>query len=94
MNRAMDEKVPVSHPFAGRMGGNLAFTLSRNDTEFDEIAHSTPDAVSSLTWKDSFDLRAFRDVELWKQAILEGLATCMMVWTSALFCYTLVPLVP
>lgn len=94
LNRATEEIVPVSYPFAGRIGGNLAFTLSRNDEHYDEKVQTTPDAVSSLTWKESFDLRAFRDVELWKQAILEGWATSMMVWTSGLLCYALVPLVP
>ncbi|KDQ12155.1 hypothetical protein BOTBODRAFT_189428 [Botryobasidium botryosum FD-172 SS1] len=81
--RHVSEEV-LSRPFAGRLGGNQAFTLSKDDPDYDEKRRSTPDAATSLSWRESFDLRAFRDGELWTQAVFEGWATSMLVWTSGL----------
>jgi len=78
----------LSRPFVGRLGGNQAFTLSKDDPNYDEKLRKTPDAAPSLTWRGSFDLRGFRDVELWKQAVLEGWATSMLVWISGLLSLT------
>lgn len=83
----------ISRPFVGRLGGNRAFTLDVADPNFDEKHRSTPDAGPSFTWKESFDLRGFVDVELWKQAILEGWATSLLVWITGLAAYSLTPTV-
>jgi hypothetical protein len=84
----------ISRPFVGRLGGNRAFTLDVADPNYDEKLRNTPDAGPSFTWKESFDLRGFVDAELWKQAILEGWATTMLVWITGLAAYSLVSTVP
>lgn len=81
----------VSRPFAGRLGGNQAFTLSEDDPNYDEKLRSTPDAGSGLTWKESLDLNGFRDVELWKQAMLECWASSMLTWVTGLLGFTFAP---
>ena len=84
----------ISRPFVGRLGGNRAFTLDVNDPNYDEKLRNTPDAGSSFTWRESFDLRGFVDAELWKQAILEGWATGLIIWLTGLAADSLVPTVP
>lgn len=87
--RATDQL--LSRPFVGRLGGNQAFTLSEDDPNYDEKLLLTPDASPCFTWRESFDLRGFKDVELWKQAVLEGWATSMLVWVTGLLGYALSP---
>jgi hypothetical protein len=84
----------ISRPFVGRLGGNQAFTLDVADPDYDEKLKNTPDAGSSFKWKESFDLRGFVDGELWKQAILEGWATSLIVWITGLVAYSLAPTIP
>lgn len=91
MHRPSEEV--VSRPFVGRLGGNQAFTLSQDDPDYDEKIRRTPDAVPSFSWKESFDLRGFREAELWKQAILEGWASSMLVWINGLAAFTFAPTV-
>jgi hypothetical protein len=79
----------ISRPFLGRLGGNGAFTLDESDPNYDEKIRHTPDAGPSFTWKESFDLRGFLDVELWKQAFLEGWATAMLIWITGVPAYAL-----
>jgi hypothetical protein len=62
----------VSRPFAGRLGGNHEFTLSPDDPHYETTLEKTPDALPIFLWSDSFELRSFRDKELWKQALIEG----------------------
>lgn len=75
----------VSRPFAGRIGGNQQFTVSPEDAQFDEITAEVPDAVANFSWKSSLDLRGFRDTELWKQAIIEGIGTSLQIYISGLY---------
>jgi hypothetical protein len=84
----------ISRPFVGRLGGNQAFTVSRDDPDYDEKLKHTPDAAPLFTWREAFDFAGFRDVDLWQQAVLEGWGTSMLVWISGLVAYTLVPTVP
>lgn len=79
----------ISRPFVGRLGGNQAFTLSKDDPNYDEKLRTTPDASPCFTWQETFDLSGFGDVELWKQAVLEAWATSMLVWITGLLGYTL-----
>ena len=62
----------ISRPFAGRVGGNQHFTIEADTSEKDSLLQRIPDAAPYLTWRESFDLRPFREVELWKQAAVEG----------------------
>ncbi|KIW83668.1 hypothetical protein Z517_02914 [Fonsecaea pedrosoi CBS 271.37] len=73
----------LSAPFAGRLGGNLEFTLDRSDPQNEELLKKVPDAAPNLTLKESFDLRGFREVELWKASMVEFVGTMIFVWASA-----------
>lgn len=63
----------VTEPFAGRLGGNQQFVLSETEPGYEKAVARTPDAALHLTWTESFDLRSFIDLELWKQAVFESL---------------------
>lgn len=79
----------ASRPFAGRIGGNAEFTVSPDDTSFAKI----PDARPTFTWAQSFHLAAFADIELWKEATIEAVGTCLEVYISGLAAVGLGPLV-
>src|SRR5438128_1745526 len=74
----------ASRPFAGRIGGNQEFTLDPCDTSFTSTLEKLPDAGSIFTWKQSFSFRAFADIELWKEAFIEYVGTCLQTWLSGL----------
>jgi hypothetical protein len=76
----------ASRPFAVRLGGNQEFTS--DDASFTRI----PDAAASFSWKPSFHLQAFADVELWKASLIECVGTCLQVHTSGLVSAGLDPL--
>ncbi|OAP63447.1 hypothetical protein AYL99_02674 [Fonsecaea erecta] len=73
----------LSAPFAGRLGGNQEFTLDRADPQNEELLKKVPDAAPNLTLQESFDLRGFREVELWKAALIEFVGTLIFAWASA-----------
>src|ERR1700761_4964416 len=60
-------------PFAGRRGGNLQFVLDRNDPENARLLEKVPDAAPYITIRQSFDLRGFTRLTLWKAAVMEAL---------------------
>jgi hypothetical protein len=76
----------ASRPFAVRLGGNQEFTS--DDASFTRI----PDAAASFSWKPSFHLQAFADVELWKASLIECVGICLQVYTSGLVSAGLDPL--
>jgi len=82
----------VPNPLVGHSGRNRAFTFDVTEPNYDN-PRSTPGAGSPLTWKEIFDLREFLDAEMWKQAILEGWGTSLLVWLTGLAGYSLVPTV-
>ncbi|KAF2660890.1 MIP transporter [Lophiostoma macrostomum CBS 122681] len=75
----------ASRPFAGRIGGNQEFTLSPEDLSFPGIVSKVPDAAPTFTWQQSFSLQAFSDVELWKEATIEGVGTCLQIYLAGLY---------
>jgi hypothetical protein len=77
----------ASRPFVGRLGGNQEFTS--DDASLSKI----PDATAAFSWKQSFSLEAFADVELWKASVIECVGTCLQVYTSGLVSAGLGPLV-
>ncbi|KAF2016459.1 aquaporin-like protein [Aaosphaeria arxii CBS 175.79] len=87
----MQEPSVSSRPFVGRIGGNQEFTLPRNDSHYSTIAEKVPDVSGTFTWRDSFRLIAFADGELWKEATLEGVGTCLQIFLSGLFSIGLGP---
>jgi hypothetical protein len=63
-------------PFAGRIGGNQEFTLDQSDPNSKRILKEIPDAAPFVTWKASFDLNQFWQINLWKAALIEGWGEC------------------
>ncbi|KAF2243337.1 hypothetical protein BU26DRAFT_523667 [Trematosphaeria pertusa] len=82
-----DDHVPpvASRPFAGRIGGNQEFILSPSDSSFDKVTSKAPDAAATFSWKQSFSPRGFADVELWKEATIEGVGTCLLNYLAGLY---------
>jgi hypothetical protein len=68
-----------SRPFAGRIGGNQEFILSADDA-----STTLPDAAAIFSWHQSFYPHAFADIELWKEAFIEGVGTCLQTYLSGL----------
>ena len=62
-----------SLPFAGRIGGNQDFTVDRSDPSGSnaDLIKKTPDAAPLLTLRDALDLNGFRQLIVWKSAIIE-----------------------
>lgn len=60
-------------PFAGRLGGNQAFIVNRDDASNATTLQNVPDAAPGMTLAEQFDLRPFRTIWLWKAAALEGM---------------------
>jgi hypothetical protein len=81
----------ASRPFAGRIGGNQEFTVSPNDSDFHSVISKQPDAAAEFTWAQSLGLHGFVDLELWKQATLEGVGTCLQNYLAGLYSIGLAP---
>ncbi|KAL9620706.1 MAG: hypothetical protein Q9160_004842 [Pyrenula sp. 1 TL-2023] len=62
-------------PFVGRIGGNQDFAVSKRTPGAKQILEKTPDAGYFLTWKESFDLNGFWNIELYKSALIEAWAS-------------------
>lgn len=69
---------PISHPqqapitpFAARLGGNQEFVVDRDDPRNAALLQDIPDAASHMTLRQALDLRGFRQVELWRAALME-----------------------
>jgi hypothetical protein len=62
-------------PFAGRLGGNQAFIIDRDDASSAVVLQDVPDASPGMTLAEQFDLGPLRSVRLWKAAVLEGMGT-------------------
>lgn len=60
-----------STPFVGRLGGNQAFVLDRNELD-SAVLKAEPDAAPGMSLKEQFDLRPFQTIGLWKAAFMEG----------------------
>jgi hypothetical protein len=66
----------TTRPFIGRVGGNQGFVLDRHNAANAEILREQPDSAPCMTLKEQFDLRGFRNLGLWKAALIEGLGAC------------------
>ena len=80
-NEKRQPTIALSRPFAGRIGGNQEFTVEPDEG----IAVKVPDAGYIFTWKQSFELQAFSDIDLWKEATIEGVGTCLQTFLSGLY---------
>ncbi|KAG0126855.1 aquaporin-like protein [Tuber indicum] len=68
--------------FAGRIGGNQRFTISRFDPEFQQIKKDRPDATTEGTWAELCDLRGLGKMEIWKSGFIEFWASLLMTFTT------------
>lgn len=62
----------TTRPFIGRLGGNQGFVLDRHNAANAEILKEQPDSAPCMTLGEQFDLRGFRNLGLWKAALIEG----------------------
>jgi hypothetical protein len=60
-------------PFVGRLGGNQEFVLDRNDSANAELLKEQPDAAPYMTIREQLDLNGFKNLGLWKSALIEGI---------------------
>jgi hypothetical protein len=74
-NSALSAPVAPVTPFAGRLGGNQEFIVNRYDPDNAALIEQIPDAAPLIPVKDIFDLRGFRQRELWKAGVMEGVGT-------------------
>lgn len=78
-------------PFAGRIGGNQIFTAATSDPSYEKITKTVPDAIGDPTWAAILDPRGFRELFLWKTAVIEGVGMCLQVYISGLFSVGIIP---
>jgi len=62
-----------TNPFIGRLGGNQEFVLDRNDAANAELLKEQPDAAPYMTIRQQLDLNGFKNLGLWKSALIEGI---------------------
>ena len=67
---------PTSLLFAGRLGGNQEFIIDRNDPAHAALLRKTPDAAPFMSLRQTFDLGGFREMDLWKAGLIEGIGEC------------------
>lgn len=91
--KSRTDHVPLvaSRPFVGRIGGNQEFTISPSDSSNRELIAKVPDAAATFSWKQSLRLDAFSDIDLWKEATIEGIGTCLQIYLAGLYAIGLVP---
>jgi hypothetical protein len=61
-----------SHPFAGRVGANQAFTVEGRTSEDGKLLEREPDATPHMPFRELMDLRPITNIHLWKTALIEG----------------------
>lgn len=62
-----------SSPFAGRLGGNQEFVVDRENPDNAGLLDKVPDAAPNLSLREAFDLRGFKQPELYRAAVIEGI---------------------
>ena len=60
-------------PFIGRLGGNQQFVLNRDDPQYERFLQQAPDAAPHMTLREQLDCRPFKNIGLWKAAVIEGM---------------------
>jgi hypothetical protein len=74
-----------SRPFVGRLGGNQEYTMDPDDASFVSIISKVPDVGTTFTWHQSIKLDAFSDLELWKEATIEGVGGCLQFYVAGMY---------
>jgi hypothetical protein len=81
-----------TNPFIGRLGGNQVFVLDRNDAANAELLKEQPDAAPYMTIRQQLDLNGFKNLGLWKAALIEGMGKNPNPVQSAILVITINPL--
>jgi hypothetical protein len=68
-----------SHPFAGRLGANQAFTIDRRTSADDKLLEKEPDATPHMSFRELLDCRPIFSRYLWKAALIEGFGEIMLL---------------
>lgn len=61
--------------FAGRIGANQESIVDRTDPSNSSLLDKRPDAAPRIPVRDLLSVRGFRDLSLWKAAVIEGVGT-------------------
>ncbi|EXJ88135.1 hypothetical protein A1O1_05063 [Capronia coronata CBS 617.96] len=70
-------------PFAGRLGGNQEFVVDRSNPANAQLLSKLPDAAPNLSLTEAFDLRGFRETDLYKAALIECFGTMVLVFAAS-----------
>ncbi|KAJ3454562.1 hypothetical protein MRS44_013162 [Fusarium solani] len=71
-----------SHPFAGRLGANQAFTIEGRTSEDEKLLEREPDATPHMPFRELVDLRPITNTHLWKAALIEGIGSLLLVYIT------------
>ncbi|KAL3452333.1 aquaporin-like protein [Aspergillus insuetus] len=82
--RTAGDHLPTNNavPFAGRVGANQEFTLGKNSCARAEILQKFPDAAPWIPVRDALSMRGILQIELWKAAVVEAIASCLLVYLT------------
>ncbi|KAL3455807.1 aquaporin-like protein [Aspergillus heterothallicus] len=69
-------------PFAGRLGANQEWSIGKNSCVRAEILQKFPDAAPWIPVRDAISLGGFLQIQLWKAAVVEGIASCLLVYLT------------
>lgn len=76
LGTSISAKTPT--PFAGRIGANQEFSLSRQQCTDPELLSKYPDAAPWVPLRDSLSPKQFFEIGLWKAAAIEGLGMSVL----------------
>lgn len=69
-------------PYAGKLGGNQGFVIDPSDPDTKSLLERTPDASPFIPLNKLLSLEGFKQLDLWKQALMEGSGTLMLSFIS------------
>ena len=71
-------------PYAGRLGGNQEFVLDPSDPDTQGLLNKVPDAAPWMSYRSTFSFAGFKQPEIWKPALIEGIGTMMLCYITIL----------
>lgn len=71
--------------YAGRLGGNQEFVLDPSDPDAQSILSKSPDAAPWMSHRALWSLAGFKQVSLWKAALMEGVGAMALCYLTIMF---------
>ena len=71
--------------YAGRMGANQEFVLDPSDPDAKSVLDRYPDAAPWMSQRAVWSLSGFKQVKLWKAALIEGVGTMSLCYLTIMF---------